>query len=363
MGLLVRWASRAFVWLLFGAILYALRSFFLLVLLTFVFAYIQVSANNRFTIIKNEMFRKWLVFIILLFIIGSMTFYMLPMFKDQAETFVRNLDKYTELIDENIIKATKDYPFLKSVIEIPHKNPEGVITESGDSLTMKFILNWLSDSKNESRVLSEIQTIGKNVLGYISAFFLGLLFSFLIVLDLQRLQQGVRNLQNTRLKFMYDQVGSSIATFGKVLGRAMEAQLVIACLNTILTYTGLYLLGISEKGAFLSVVVFVCSFIPVAGVFLSSVPICLVALQEGGLSLAVIAALYITLIHMIEAYVLNPRIYGNHLRMNPVIVLIILTIGGKLFGFWGLILGVPLCNYVFGHAIRANAETAKTVSA
>jgi predicted PurR-regulated permease PerM len=40
------------------------------------------------------------------------------------------------------------------------------------------------------------------------------------------------------------------------------------------------------------------------------------------------------------------------MRINPVIVLIILTVGGKLFQLWGLILGVPVCTYIFGHAIQ-----------
>ena len=33
-------------------------------------------------------------------------------------------------------------------------------------------------------------------------------------------------------------------------------------------------------------------------------------------------------------------------------IVIVLTIAGKLFGVWGLILGLPVVNYVFGHAIR-----------
>jgi predicted PurR-regulated permease PerM len=33
-------------------------------------------------------------------------------------------------------------------------------------------------------------------------------------------------------------------------------------------------------------------------------------------------------------------------------VLIVLTVGGKLFGIWGLILGIPIMNYLFRHAIR-----------
>ena len=81
-------------------------------------------------------------------------------------------------------------------------------------------------------------------------------------------------------------------------------------------------------------------------------PICLLVLQVSGASMMLFAILLITVIHLIEAYILNPRVYGHHLRMNPVVVLIILTLGGKLFHVWGLILGVPVCNYLFSHAIR-----------
>ena len=34
------------------------------------------------------------------------------------------------------------------------------------------------------------------------------------------------------------------------------------------------------------------------------------------------------------------------------LVLIVLTVFGKLFGVWGFLLGIPLVNYVFRHAIR-----------
>jgi predicted PurR-regulated permease PerM len=106
----------------------------------------------------------------------------------------------------------------------------------------------------------------------------------------------------------------------------------------------------------LSTIVFICSFIPVAGTFISSTPICLLALQAGGVTSLLLAIGLICLIHALETYVLNPQIYGHHMHMNPVLVLIVLTIGGKLFGVWGLILGIPIVNYVFRHAIRRPEE-------
>jgi len=172
------------------------------------------------------------------------------------------------------------------------------------------------------------------------------------VLDLPKLSAGVAKLEHTRLKFIYIEVAENIRNFSHVLGKALEAQFIIAVANSILTAIGIYALGMGKSVAFLSVIVFFCSFIPVVGVFISSVPICLIALQTSGPQIMILAILLIVTIHIIEGYILNPRIYGSYMRINPVIVLIILTIGGKLFHVWGLILGVPICTYIFGHAIR-----------
>jgi len=135
-----------------------------------------------------------------------------------------------------------------------------------------------------------------------------------------------------------------------------EAQLFIAIVNTILTAIGIWMLGL-DNILVLSTIVFFCSFIPVAGTFLSSTPICLVALQmPGGVTTMLLAIVLICIIHAIETYVLNPQIYGHHMHMNPVVVLIVLTVGGKLFGIWGLVLGIPVVNYIWRHAIRQPEE-------
>jgi len=196
-----------------------------------------------------------------------------------------------------------------------------------------------------------VQASGK-VVGIASAFLLSLLFSFLIVLDLPHLSKAVGSLKHTKLRFAYKEVAPSIYDFSRVLGQALEAQFLIAVINSMLTALGLWFLGLGHYLAFLSTIVFLFSFVPVAGVFISSVPICLVALQNSGVHTMLLAVGMITLVHMTEAYILNPRIYGKHMRINPVIVLVILTIGGKLFHFWGLVLGVPVCTWFFTHAIR-----------
>ncbi len=112
----------------------------------------------------------------------------------------------------------------------------------------------------------------------------------------------------------------------------------------------------------LSIIVFVCSFVPVLGVFISTTPIVLVALNAGGPGLSLAAIALVIVIHAIEAYVLNPLIYGRHLKLNPVLTLIILYVGYHAFGLWGMLLGVPVARYfirdVIGIAGRAREPRA-----
>ncbi len=353
---------RAVVWLTIFAILYLLRSFFLLIFLTFVFSYIQANGVRRLErSISNRVLRVVVVATIFLIVILSIGAFVVPSVKEQATIFADRYPSYLASVDEELMQIANDYPMIDEMLALhvdDYQIESGVNSDQRKSLSANLIQQFFAageGSATQNSIKLTINTL-RNIGGYLltlgSAFLLSLLFSFLIVLDLPKLIKSVKSLENTKLRFIYLEVADGIRNFGAVLGRAMEAQLFIAILNTILTAIGITFLGLTDKVAFISLIVFLCSFIPVAGVFISSMPICLIALQESGTFLMFLVVVMITIIHMIEAYILNPRIYGHHLHMNPVIVLIILTMGGKMFGVWGFILGVPICTYIFGHAIR-----------
>lgn len=360
---------RTGVWATLFGVLFLLRSFSLLIFLTFVFGYIQSNGVERLAPkVPNRSLRVVIVALLLLSVLISIGAFIVPRVREQAVLFADRYPLYLQSLDAGIVDLSSKHPMLERMVDdmnAAHKI-EGV-WDPKNSPSGLFFQQWLGMAQNEDgnqhglkHSIDTIRGVGSYVLGLGSTFLLSLLFSFLIVLDLPKLTEGVRGLRNTKIRFIYDEVAENVWSFGQVLGRALEAQLLIALLNTLLTGIGLMILGVTEKVAFLLVIVFVCSFIPVAGVFISSVPIGLVALQQSGLSLLLLAIVMITIVHLIEAYVLNPKIYGHHMHLNPVIVLIILTLGGKLFHVWGLVLGVPICTYIFGHAIRyRSAEEAQ----
>lgn len=364
-------SSRIVVWGLLFGILYILSSFFLLIFLTFIFAYIQASGVHRLKpYIKKRILRVVIIASLLLGALTSVGFYLVPQVINQAQGFARQFGAYTSKIDEALLEIGNRFPALYDVVpELKNLRDKNLLAEGNDktiSPTISVagkILGHLLDSGETANadansqqsikvVIDKLKNISTYVFSITSAFLLSLLFSFLIVFDLPHLSTSVANLAHTKLRFIYIEVADSILDFSRVLGESFEAQLFIGMVNTFLTAVGLYAMGMGEHIAFLSMIVFFCSFIPVAGFIISSIPICLVALQSGGGQLMSMAVVFIVVIHFIEGYILNPNIYGARLHINPVIVLIILTLGGKLFHFWGLILGVPVCTYIFGHAIR-----------
>jgi predicted PurR-regulated permease PerM len=363
---IVEHVAPLLVWGLILSLIYLLRSFFLLIFLTFVFSYIQARSVNRLE--RRIANRPLRVIVVALFFLGALTaagIFFVPKVKQQTELFVNQFSTYLGRVDQELYRLEERYPFLGEMLpEIQNKE----LTDSGNDSPERKKLRYspsatllqqflglgeaASGLQNINQALDTLGNIGGRIASATSAFLLALLFSFLIVLDLSNLLASVRDLQTTKLRFIYQSVAENIHEFSQVLGKALEAQLIIAIINSMLTAVGISLLGLGQHLAFLTVIVFFCSFFPVIGVFISSMPICLVALQASGLQTMLLSIVLITVIHLIEGYILNPRIYGSYMRINSVIILIILTVGGKLFGLWGLILGVPVCTYIFGHAIR-----------
>jgi predicted PurR-regulated permease PerM len=195
------------------------------------------------------------------------------------------------------------------------------------------------------RVLATVVHFVKLVWEILISFLLAIIFSFMLVMDWRLMAGKMKELETSRIRTFYIGIAPHLVAFARVLSKALRAQAIIAICNTILTAIGLWLLGVPSI-ALLSAIVFLCGFIPILGTFLSSIPILIFGIQVGGLSLALNLIILIAVIHAFEAYILNPNITANVLRIHPLLVLTFLLIGERFFGIWGMVLGVPIGCYV-----------------
>ncbi len=333
-----------FVWGLLFFVAILLRQFFLLFFLTFVFAFVQeslcIKAQNFLP--ARRRLRVSMLGAGVLFALLMIAYLGAPRVKEEAAQFIRSMPTYINGI--NAAMSTMS-PFVYKLVGF---------TEPPTIETIWILLGSEQSFLDVSHLMTGLIN---SMVSVISSLFLAFLFSFLILFDLDSLRASLIRLSSSRASFIYQVLAPSLSRFGAVLGEALQAQLIIAILNTCLTAIGVLLLGLENKLFILSTVVFLCSFIPIAGVFISSAPITIIALQAGGFSLAAIAAGYIMIIHAIEAYILNPQIYGHQLKMNPVVSLILLTLAGKMLGVWGLVLVLPIATYVAREIIFRKEES------
>ena len=391
---------RVVIWVILFLLLWLLRDFFTVVFLTFVLAIVAAPAADLG--VRRLKLPHWaavtVVYVIFLVVLFSFVRFVVPSVAAELNRMIENLPQTEATVIETKNRLVRRYPTLREPINgylrsaladdrlaivelqlVSERNRLGIaeadLAAAADSSAVptgvmaeyynrqdQLLLNALIEVQS-LRVRQYAPTVTIMLYRATATTLLALLFSYLILIDLNRIKSGIARLRTSRVGDFYEEAAPPIARFGMLLGRAVEAQAAIAVVNTVLTLIGLLLLDIPLV-AMLSVIVFVCSFVPVLGVFISTTPIVLVALNTGGPALSLAAIALVIFIHAVEAYVLNPIIYGRHLKLNPVLTLIILYVGYHAFGLWGMLLGVPVARYfihdVLGVPFRERGRPAAT---
>lgn len=211
-------------------------------------------------------------------------------------------------------------------------DPEKIIQGTAAS-AVAFLHEHLGDIFNVSRTI-----ISSVVAGVFMTFFMLMVAAFFSI-DAQAIVRYFTSLLPAEYaadsQLLLERIDRSLA--GVVRG-----QVTICLVNGTLTFVGLMLFGI--KFAFLlATVATIFSLIPIFGTILSSVPIVIIALADGfqkGLAIL----LWISGVHALEAYFLNPKIMGSAARIHPVIVAFSLIAGEKTFGLVGALFAVPVAS-------------------
>jgi predicted PurR-regulated permease PerM len=90
----------------------------------------------------------------------------------------------------------------------------------------------------------------------------------------------------------------------------------------------------------LAVFAFFCDFVPVVGTIVMTIPAALLALTVSPTkALLVVAA--VGFYHLLENYLIIPRVYGRAMRLSTLTVLLAVTVGGVLQGVMGAVLILP----------------------
>lgn len=122
---------------------------------------------------------------------------------------------------------------------------------------------------------------------------------------------------------------------GFIIGKIIDSSII-----GVLCFVCMLLLRL-PFAVLISVIVGVTNIIPFFGPFIGAVPSILILLIVDPVS-ALKFAVFVLLLQQFDGNILGPKILGNSTGLSALWVLVAIIVSGGLFGFAGMVLGVPL---------------------
>jgi predicted PurR-regulated permease PerM len=310
--------KRILIFAFMAIIIYALKDMINLILFTFIFTFLM----DRLVIFLSKKIpinRKILVVTSYASVVGLLSWGLikyLPMIVGEITQLIRQLTAfYTSKHDNMILNF-----IVSRVEEIQISN----YLERG----FTFIITYFTD----------ISTFSLQIL-------IALLMSLFFLLEKPRLIEFTKKFKTSKVAPIYAEIEFFSTKFVRTFGKVIEAQLIIAVVNCVLTTIALWIMGFPQLGG-LSIMIFFLGLIPVAGVIISLIPLTIIAYSIGGLMTVLYVFIAIMIIHGIEAYILNPNLMSSKTNLPVFYTFLVLIFSEHFFGVWGLIIGIPVFVFI-----------------
>lgn len=186
-----------------------------------------------------------------------------------------------------------------------------------------------------------ILSIFRSVIGTFFAFITFLVIAFYITVERRSINDFLKLIIPVR---HHDHLFTLINSTQKRIG-AWGRGLIILCLFVgLLSYIGLRILGVNYA-LILAIIAGLTEMIPWFGPIIGAIPAVFLAFIQSPIKGLLVIILYI-LVQQIENNILVPQVMKRTSGLNPLVVIIVVLIGGKLAGVVGLLLAVPLTTII-----------------
>lgn len=317
-------------------IIYLMRGFATVVLLTVIFAFLAVKVSHWLNL-KTHLPYWIAVIVVYVAVLGVL----IAALSYAAPTLVTQL----KVIPDMLAKAITNHPVLNKNIDkwINQAIHSSELIQNGKSLLLTGI--------------KEAGQIGTGFTHVLMAIFL----SFIFTLTRGRMVSFGRQFLRSKFSKFFNNVYFLTRKFVLILGKIIETQLIICTINTILMTIGFVIIGMPSIMV-LSIIVFILGLVPVAGVLLSMIPLTLLAFASGGLIRVVEIIMLVIIIHAFESYFLHPRLMADRTDLPVFATFITLIIMESLLGAWGLIVGIPIVAFALDILGVQDSERKRIVS-
>ena len=267
--------------------------------------------------------------------------------------------------------------FFQNIIDsLNNTLPEGFNIPSTDELIvrlklndMEAVLNMAGSFLSKFNAVDGVWNFLVSVFTAVKNLLLGLFIAFYILASKEKRSAQIRKARAALLSDQQNRKFKEIVRLvDKTFGSYVKGMMLDSLAVGVITFILLSIFRVSEYNLLIAAICGVTNIIPVFGPFIGAIPSALIVLISNPSQLLVFIVL-ILLIQQIDGNIIVPRIQGNNTGISSLAVLIAITVMGSLFGFMGMIIGVPvfaviieLCKRELEDRLRKRGKPTDTVA-
>ncbi|PZX61283.1 putative PurR-regulated permease PerM [Algoriphagus ratkowskyi] len=196
-----------------------------------------------------------------------------------------------------------------------------------------------STEKIAAKAASEVGSLLKNFFNFISSAVLTLVYLFFLLLYRNKVKLSILKFFNSQnRKEAEDVMNNSIElSLNFIVGR-----LILIAFLAVIYSIGLSVSGI-ENAILISVIAAILSLVPfignIIGYGLAMVMALFAGAEVGGI---IGVSVTFGIAQFVESYILEPYVVGSKVEVNPLVTIVVVILGGSIWGIVGMILSIPI---------------------
>ena len=269
--------------------------------------------------------------IVMLAIITALVYLILPQLYSSIESMVQNSNGYAATVEVWINNLLRDYP---EIMEYANTVLDEVSVE---------LRSWVQNTvlPGLGSMISNLTTGVYYVVMGIYNLIIGIIVSVYILGNVENFTAGCRRLLYSLFSVeTAEKIREGVAFTDRTFMGFINGKLLDSAIIGLICYIFCAIVNM-PYALLVSVIVGVTNIIPFFGPLLGAVPSAFIILMANPLK-ALIFVIFVIVLQQVDGNIIGPKILGNSIGIDGFWVMFSIILGAGLFGFWGMLLGVPV---------------------
>ncbi|MEM6519918.1 MAG: AI-2E family transporter [Cyanobacteria bacterium P01_C01_bin.70] len=309
------------------ALLWQLRSLFLLLLIAIVLA-----ASISPVVDWAERYRvpRWLgvvlTYLAIAAIIAGVALWVGPTIVEQIQRLIRQVPVSLR----QIINYAETW-----VLSLNNESPDFASELINKFIDVQGLTRWVIRSSQQLLIRSYGLTTG--ILGGFFSVILALFLSGYMLADSRTL---VKNFVRLLPQPWDDRIAAQVGPMSNRMGGYIRGRVLVSTILALATTVSLSILGLQDFALGLGAISGFTNLIPFLGPILGAIPALVAAISQGGWTVLWVLLLYV-IIQNLETYVLDPLLVGTSVGVHPLYQLLAVLGGTQVLGIIGALVVPP----------------------